>query len=123
MTKMVAAQDGSAADREKAVTGLIVGVKMLLVDKVAEHMRAMKDETQELNEGAVIVDSAPKKKGPSVMEHLRKGKGKQAMDKMALLLVKLGKKIAAEIKDPANKHNPKVLMDIKLFLAVKDSVC
>ena len=67
MTKMVAAQDGSAADREKAVTGLIVGVKMLQ-DKVAEHMRAMKDETQELNEGAVIVDSAPRKKGPSVMD-------------------------------------------------------
>merc|ERR1719388_425016 len=61
MAKLAAAQDGSAADREKAVTGLIVGVKMLQ-DKVAEHMRAMKDETQELNEGAVLVDSAPKKK-------------------------------------------------------------
>merc|ERR1719426_349041 len=46
----------------------------------------------------------------------------QAMDKMTMLLVKLGKKIAAEIKDPANRHNPKVLLDIKLFLAVKDSV-
>merc|ERR1719454_2510697 len=39
-----------------------------------------------------------------------------------MLLVKLGKKIATEIKDPANRHNPKVLLDIKLFLAVKDSV-
>ena len=34
MAKIAAAQDGSAADREKAVTGLIVGVKMLQ-DKVA----------------------------------------------------------------------------------------
>merc|ERR1719191_1316139 len=41
---------------------------------------------------------------------------------MTALLVKLGKKIAAEVKDPANKHNPKVLLDIKLFLAVKDAV-
>merc|ERR1719453_2469452 len=39
-----------------------------------------------------------------------------------MLLVKLGRKIAEEVKDPANKHNPKVLLDIKLFLAVKDSV-
>merc|ERR1719473_1674004 len=45
-----------------------------------------------------------------------------AMDKMTMLLVKLGKKIATEMKDPANRHNPKVLLDIKLFLAVKDSV-
>merc|ERR1719379_1908503 len=45
-----------------------------------------------------------------------------AMDKMTALLVKLGKQIAEEIKDPANKHNPKVLLDIKLFMAVKDSV-
>merc|ERR1719171_1698390 len=44
------------------------------------------------------------------------------MDKMTALLVKLGKQIAQEIKDPANRHNPKVLLDIKLFLAVKDSV-
>merc|ERR1719454_587258 len=44
------------------------------------------------------------------------------MDKMTALLIKLGKKIAKEMKDPANKHNPKVLLDIKLFLAVKDSV-
>ena len=44
------------------------------------------------------------------------------MDKLTTLLVKLGKKIAAEVKDPANKHNPKVLLDIKLFLAVKDAV-
>merc|ERR1719240_536821 len=41
---------------------------------------------------------------------------------MTHLLVKLGRKIAEEIKDPAYKHNPKVLLDIKLFLAVKDSV-
>merc|ERR1719231_1458334 len=41
---------------------------------------------------------------------------------MTALLVKLGKQIAAEIKDPANRHNPKVLLDIKLFLAVKESV-
>merc|ERR1719482_2339170 len=41
---------------------------------------------------------------------------------MTALLVRLGKKIAQEIKDPANRHNPKVLLDIKLFLAVKDSV-
>merc|ERR1719473_367633 len=46
----------------------------------------------------------------------------KAMDKMTMLLVKLGKKIATEIKDPKNRHNPKVLLDIKLFLAVKDSV-
>merc|ERR1719159_395072 len=45
-----------------------------------------------------------------------------AMDKLTTLFVKLGKKIAAEVKDPANKHNPKVLLDIKLFLAVKDAV-
>merc|ERR1719326_715281 len=45
-----------------------------------------------------------------------------AMDKLTTLLVKLGKKIAAEVKDPANKHNPKVLLDIKLFLAVKEAV-
>merc|ERR1719326_2300803 len=45
-----------------------------------------------------------------------------AMDKLTTLLVKLGKKIAREIKNPANKHNPKVLLDIKLFLAVKDAV-
>merc|ERR1719420_2139255 len=38
------------------------------------------------------------------------------------LLAKLGKKIAEEMKNPANKHNPKVLLDIKLFLAVKDAV-
>merc|ERR1719420_2013163 len=44
------------------------------------------------------------------------------MDKMTGLLVKLGKKIAEEIKDPANRHNPKVLLDIKMFMAVKDSV-
>merc|ERR1719159_665755 len=45
-----------------------------------------------------------------------------AMDKLTTLFVKLGKKIAREIKNPANKHNPKVLLDIKLFLAVKDAV-
>merc|ERR1719453_2563843 len=44
------------------------------------------------------------------------------MDHMVALLEKLGKKIAEEIKDPANRQNPKVLLDIKLFLAVKDSV-
>merc|ERR1719482_1572653 len=41
---------------------------------------------------------------------------------MTALLVRLGQKIAREIKNPANKHNPKVLLDIKLFLAVKDAV-
>ena len=41
---------------------------------------------------------------------------------MTALLVKLGTKIKEEIRKPENKHNPKVLLDIKLFLAVKDSV-
>ena len=44
------------------------------------------------------------------------------MDQMTALLVKLGTKIKEEIRKPENKHNPKVLLDIKLFLAVKDSV-
>merc|ERR1719440_1352290 len=59
-------------------------------------------------------------------EHPEASDGEQAegvpMAKMTALLVKLGKKIEEEIKDPASKHNPKVLLDIKLFLAVKESL-
>ena len=109
---VVAAKKGTDQDREKAVATLIVGVKQIQ-DKVAKHLVEMKAETK-----VMPTDDMPAEESP-----LSAGHAEMPMDKMTLILFKFGKKIAAEIKDPANKHNPKVLMDIKLFLAVKDSVC
>jgi hypothetical protein len=116
MAGVIAAKKGTEEDRQKAVATLIVGVKQIQ-EKVAMHLSEMKQETKAMKQPedgeAGEAGEAPEAPHPQAGA---------AMDKMTALLVKLGKKIAQEIKDPANKHNPKVLLDIKLFLAVKDSV-
>merc|ERR1719387_1377754 len=118
MAGVVAAKQGTAADREKAIATLIVGVKQIQ-GKVAKHLVEMKQETLAMKPSGEDADAAAD--APAAGDTHEKH-ANQAMDKMTMLLVKLGKKIATEIKDPANRHNPKVLLDIKLFLAVKDSV-
>jgi len=118
MAGVVAAKSGSEQDREKAVATLIVGVKQIQ-DKVAKHLLEMKQETQALPQDAPADEASP---AEAATESDHANHAEVAMDKMTALLVKLGKKIAQEIKDPANRHNPKVLLDIKLFLAVKESV-
>merc|ERR1719198_2683777 len=118
MAGVVAAKSGSEQDREKAVATLIVGVKQIQ-DKVAKHLLEMKQETQALPQDAPADEASP---AEAATESDHANHAEAAMDKMTALLVKLGKKIAQEIKDPANRHNPKVLLDIKLFLAVKESV-
>jgi hypothetical protein len=118
MAGVIAAKDGSEEDKEKAMATLIVGVKQIQ-KKVAEHLIEMKTETQAMKEDGAPADVD----GALPHEHaVSAGHAGMPMDKMTALLVKLGKQIAQEIKDPANRHNPKVLLDIKLFLAVKDSV-
>jgi hypothetical protein len=130
MAGVVAAKKGTAEDREKAIATLIVGVKQIQ-EKVAKHLMEMKKETLALphggdSEAAMPADPSDGVTEGEVPEPTAEGEhakhAEVAMDKMTALLVKLGKKIATEIKDPANRHNPKVLLDIKLFLAVKDSV-
>jgi len=116
MAGVVAAKKGTEEDREKAVMTLLVGVKQIQA-KVGKHLIAMKQETKAM--AAVGVSDADATEGASDAPH---PKGAVAMGKMTALLVKLGRKIKEEIKDPANKHNPKVLLDIKLFLAVKEAV-
>jgi hypothetical protein len=125
MAGVVAAKQGTAADREKAIATLIVGVKQIQ-GKVAQHLFEMKKETmamhgQEADAPDAAADAPADADAPAAGE-VHEKHANQAMDKMTALLVKLGKKIATEMKDPANRHNPKVLLDIKLFLAVKDSV-
>jgi hypothetical protein len=129
MAGVVAAKTGTAEDREKAIATLIVGVKQIQ-EKVAKHLLEMKRETLLLKPGAEGAEAegdegaapADAEGAGEVHEGGHAKHAEVAMDKMTALLVKLGRKIAQEIKDPANRHNPKVLLDIKLFLAVKDSV-
>jgi len=121
MAGVVAAKSGSEQDREKAVATLIVGVKQIQ-DKVAKHLLEMKQETQALPQDAPADEASPAEAATESDHANHANHAEVAMDKMTALLVKLGKKIAQEIKDPANRHNPKVLLDIKLFLAVKESV-
>jgi hypothetical protein len=121
MAGVVAAKKGTEADREKAVATLIVGVKQIQ-EKVAKHLVQMKQETKLMAAGAADAAGAAPEESDAPPAAGAAGKNVVAMDKMTALLVRLGQKIAREIKNPANKHNPKVLLDIKLFLAVKDAV-
>merc|ERR1719160_1305254 len=91
---VVQANQGTEEDREKALATLIVGIKQIQA-KVGKHLIAMKQETKAM--AAVGASDADATEGASDAPH---PKGAVAMGKMTALLVKLGRKIKEEIKDP-----------------------
>merc|ERR1719353_813646 len=100
MAGVVAAKQGTAADREKAIATLILGVKQIQ-GKVAKHLMEMKQETLAMKpsgEDADAAADAPADADAPAAGDAHEKHANQAMDKMTMLLVKLGKKIATEMK-------------------------
>ena len=110
---VIAAKDGTEKDKEKAMSTLLVGVTQIKTS-VAKHLLNMKAETQAL---ALSASTVRKPDTASDLPDFQSFSGK-----MEALLFKIWKKVKEDMKDPANRHNPKVLLDAQLFLAVKDSM-